>query len=282
MAKDVTAQVMTITPRMAAGWLEHNCPRNRKLRRAKVEQYAADMRAGRWRLSDQAISFDCRGDLVNGQHRLQAVVAADTPVAALVVRNLPAEAMMVLDGGMRRTTDDNLAIAGRAYPKQCGPTVRRLLAGARAFYAAITDQEVDAFLAVHHEAVAFAHRAVPAGKFGSASIRAAVARAAILGRDRARLERFGEVLTTGLMTPGDEAAVLLRNHVFDAATSYGGRDRLALYLKAEAALDAYLRGDRARKLPDAKGELFPIPGIDLPPEDAAPAVVVLKAKVRPA
>jgi hypothetical protein len=53
-------QVYSVSPDLAAKWLEHNT-RNRKLRQSVVNKYAADMREGRWLLTGDAIAFDKNG-----------------------------------------------------------------------------------------------------------------------------------------------------------------------------------------------------------------------------
>lgn len=261
--KKPTVEIMNVTPQMAENWLEQNSDRNRKLRESKVAQYEADIRAGRWRLSDQAISFDVNESLVNGQHRLHAVIRADRAIISLVLKGLPTEAMLIIDGGMKRSTDDNFGMIGRDYPKQCGGTVRRVLLGIRSYAGrAFTDQEVDEFMKQNCKAVRFAHRVLPGGKFGSASIRAPLVRAYIKRQSCTRLERFGEVLTTGMMIPGDEAAIHLRNFVMNLATSHDGRGRASLYGKTEAALAAFLRNEPMKRLTVATEELFAIRAID--------------------
>ena len=76
-------KVMTITPQMAAEWLNHNfC--NRKLSLSVANKYARDMASGRWELNGEAISFDCDGNLKNGQHRLKAACIANVSFTSVV------------------------------------------------------------------------------------------------------------------------------------------------------------------------------------------------------
>lgn len=70
----ITEEVVDVTPEIAAAWLERNTV-NRPLRRFVVDRYAADMSAGRWKMSpDNIIAFDADGNLIGGQHRLHAVI----------------------------------------------------------------------------------------------------------------------------------------------------------------------------------------------------------------
>lgn len=257
----VKVRLMTVEPAQAEEWLRKNCENNRRVVRSRVKQYAADMRAGRWRLSDQAVSFNAESRLVNGQHRLHACVESGEPFLTLVVWNLPGESMMALDGGKKRTTDDNMTVSGREWPRGAGATVRRLFTGLKhSVSRPYSDQEVDEFLAECSEAVRFAHAVLPRGKCASAAIRAVVARARIALGERAetRLRNFASVLLTGLMKEGDEAGVLLRNYVLEDANAGGGTGRKNLYAMAESALAAFLKEQAPKKLSPATSELFPL------------------------
>lgn len=91
-----------ITPRIAADMLAQNGI-NRPLRKGAVERYAADMLAGRWLPSNDAITVDIDGNLLNGQHRLHAVVLAGIPVEFLVATGYPSESMVAMDSGALRS-----------------------------------------------------------------------------------------------------------------------------------------------------------------------------------
>jgi hypothetical protein len=74
---------MTITPDMAATWLETS-EGNRRIRQDHVNTLADHIRHGRWRLTHDPIAFDHNGKLVDGQHRLWAIVLAGKAVRAMV------------------------------------------------------------------------------------------------------------------------------------------------------------------------------------------------------
>jgi hypothetical protein len=66
-----------ITPETAAAMLAKNIG-NRIPRPNTVRFYAAEMTAGRWQETHQALAVDCDGNLVDGQHRLLAIVLSQT------------------------------------------------------------------------------------------------------------------------------------------------------------------------------------------------------------
>jgi hypothetical protein len=273
---DPIVEIRTITPAQAAEWLEHNFSGNRKMQEPLIQEYAADMKAGRWTLNDQGISFNTRHELVNGQKRLAACIRANVPFVSLVVWNLPDKSVLVIDGQQRRSTDDNFRMAGLDFPRGVGATVRRLLLGTLTKWRPFSDPEVETFLRLYGDAVRLTHKALPGGKFSHASIRAPVARAAILGLGAGKLPqapqlqpadvegvlvRFGSVLGDGFMQPGEGAAVRLRNQVLEGGVGIKGW-KYRLYALTETALVDFFKGREPKQLTPAANEQFPIPEED--------------------
>jgi len=98
-----------VDPATAARWLKQNT-HNRRMRPAHVGNLARDMAAGNWRLTGEAIKFASDGALLDGQHRLAAVVKSGETVMMLVVRNLSPDAQTVMDTGNKRTAADALGL----------------------------------------------------------------------------------------------------------------------------------------------------------------------------
>lgn len=77
---------MRITREMAIAWLGNNLT-NRILRSRRVRLYAADMVAGRWRGEDSTIKINAKtGALINGQHRLSALIESGLPFVWMLVQ----------------------------------------------------------------------------------------------------------------------------------------------------------------------------------------------------
>ena len=98
-------KVMMVTPEMAKEWLTYNMKGNRPVMKNTVHSYARQMRAGQWNLTHQGIAFDELGELIDGQHRLSAVIEANIPVKMNVtfnVRRSPGE-VFTIDMGRKRT-----------------------------------------------------------------------------------------------------------------------------------------------------------------------------------
>jgi hypothetical protein len=103
--------VQKISPQRAAEMLAANTA-NRPLSRSTVRGFAEAMRRGDWLVTHQGIAFDTRGVLVDGQHRLAAIVEADLPVEMTVFTDVEPDTFDVLDTGKRRNAADVLAIEG--------------------------------------------------------------------------------------------------------------------------------------------------------------------------
>lgn len=116
-----------VSPASAENWLGKSTNEaNRNARRRKVEQYARDMAEGRWTESNDAITFDEDGKLLNGQHRLMAIVKHGKPVEMLVARGVPRSAQVAMDTGSKRLFADHLQMAeGRAYSTRLAAAVRQ-------------------------------------------------------------------------------------------------------------------------------------------------------------
>lgn len=103
----------TITPTRAQTWLrDSHDAHNRPVQPEKVRTYAEMMRAGRWKESGQPIHFDENRQLMNGQHRLRAVVESGKTIKEWVAYGFPRELFAVLDTGLRRTPGQVASMAG--------------------------------------------------------------------------------------------------------------------------------------------------------------------------
>lgn len=109
---EVHVSLMTITPVVAAEWLKRNTSKNRKVHAGLVLKYAEDIRAGRWQINGSTIVMASTGAIIDGQHRLLAIVEAQRPVQAMVVSGVNDAAFETIDTGRARTPADVLSIMG--------------------------------------------------------------------------------------------------------------------------------------------------------------------------
>lgn len=121
-----TVSWVHVDPDMARRMLAHN-KINRNIRPAKVNTYASDMTAGRWTIDTNAICTDPDGYLLNGQHRLNAVIKSGTTVLFAIMRNVPRDAMKNMDTGAARSPGDTLRFAGERNANNLAAIARQLV-----------------------------------------------------------------------------------------------------------------------------------------------------------
>lgn len=115
-----------ITPAMARKYLERNT-HNRSLSQPRVDRYAADIRNGKWKLTASSIQFDKSGKLIDGQHRLHAVVKANKAAKFTVAEDLDEDIFDVIDTGKNRTAGDLVSMSGVKYPALVASIAKRIL-----------------------------------------------------------------------------------------------------------------------------------------------------------
>ncbi len=147
------SSVVMVSPEMAARWLKRN-EANRVLRPHKVDQYARDMTSGRWELTG-AIEFDIAGNLIQGQHRLNAVVKSGCTVAMFVLRGISPNAQRVMDSGIGRTAADNLHMDKGVKNAVAVASIARQRISSTLGTTAVSNSEIEDYVASNPE-IAFA------------------------------------------------------------------------------------------------------------------------------
>ena len=118
----VTAKSMLITPQIAAEMLVRNT-KNRNMSKSYVAALARDMAAGKWQENGDSIRFAKGGVLLDGQHRLTAIVQSQTPIRCWIIEGVDPESMRTIDSGKKRTYSDRLSINGVRNHSRYGPTI---------------------------------------------------------------------------------------------------------------------------------------------------------------
>lgn len=116
-------EVVLVTPELAAQMLSRNS-HNRNLRESVVARFATDMLEGNWTWNAQPIMFSRDGVLLDGQHRLSAIVRSGVAMSLLVVRGLDATAQETIDVGLRRSFNDVLTLRGETNANMLAAIVR--------------------------------------------------------------------------------------------------------------------------------------------------------------
>jgi len=105
---DQDDQGVEITPEVAKAFLAKRAPYQRPVSRALVREYVDMMRAGKWVLNGDSITFDTDGYMFNGNHRCEAVVASGVTIRCHVSGNYPPDTYKRTDRGAKRSAGDDV------------------------------------------------------------------------------------------------------------------------------------------------------------------------------
>lgn len=108
-AKAMKISIMQITPDLAAEFLKRNTG-NRAIRKTAVNQYADDLRRGNWKLTHQGVAISPNGRLLDGQHRLSAIVQSGISAQMVVALDVDDDSYAVIDRGKPRRLTDALGM----------------------------------------------------------------------------------------------------------------------------------------------------------------------------
>jgi hypothetical protein len=254
---------MTVTPQTALEWLENANSRNRPLSQNHINKLARDMKNGQWKLTHEGIAFDPNGVLLDGQHRLWAIVESETAIQTLVFYNVASDSVLTINGGRPRTVVDILKIANRdGHLSNSHTSTLRAMLGGYGTLPTLTPQETSEILAIHREAIDFAVKHLSYCRsqgICNATTRAVIARA-WYSSDHDRLVQFCDILTSGIVgyIPSATAMMALRHYLMMTKDSSAGARR-ERYGRTERALRAFLNDESIAKLVAANKELYPLP-----------------------
>lgn len=111
----IDMQVRTINPAIAKAMLG-NMVVNRAIDPNRVKRYQGAMERGEWNLGDP-IMLNCDGSIIEGQHRLHAVIKADTAVPFVIIEGYdPEKTFGIVGSGKERTARDWFSIRGDKNP----------------------------------------------------------------------------------------------------------------------------------------------------------------------
>lgn len=110
------AAIVVVTADLAREWLSRNT-HNRRVNETYVSTLAEAMTRGEFQFNGDAIRLSATGTLLDGQHRLCAVVRTGIAIRQVVVRGLAVDAQVTMDRQHKRTLGHHLDIMGEARTK---------------------------------------------------------------------------------------------------------------------------------------------------------------------
>lgn len=225
--RNVTSDVVCITPAIAAEWLRANTGNFRRIDMSRVNCYAADIKAGLWDLNGETIVFGADGELKNGQHRLTAIIKADSSIQSVVVRGITCSAAHI-DRGKPRSVAQWIAHGGVRNAPMVAAIARLCVGYAKGLWPlqgwgidTMTDNEVLEFAEAHHEGINASLTGTRLKGVRSSNLVAVM----FVGCNLADINKsetarwFRDGLVTGSDLDQNDAVLHLRNRILQASKS---------------------------------------------------------------
>lgn len=149
------AYLVDVTPALASAWLGVG-RFNRRINYNTVNKYVRQINSDLWRCTHQGIAFTREGVLIDGQHRLLAIVKANKTVPLVVFLNQSLENFAFIDCGRNRSNLDTMRLGQTdgTLSSLHTQTVRSFLAGRFCRTAnRWSNAEINDAYAIHHEAI---------------------------------------------------------------------------------------------------------------------------------
>lgn len=237
---EVRTQVQVITPDLARQYLEKNKKDNRKLRKSNVKRFTEQIIAGEFILTHQGIAFDETGNLIDGQHRLNAIIDAGKPVEMNVTVGLSTKAFAVTDQGVKRTPADILNCSQRV--AEVSTLALRMIKGVRG--SAILSP--DELMTIHEKLVAetaelLAINPTVTVYFSSSPVRLAAVTRILAGENKAYIhDLYGKLVRAEVSSLPPIASLWVGQHMKGKLKSADKLDTLAraLYCLDETKADS--------------------------------------------
>lgn len=256
----ITASLETITPAISQAYLD-TMKLNRRLNDDRVDLYAKDILNDRWdSTTGESIKFNERGDLIDGQHRLNAVVEAGKAIQILVVRGCSEASQAVIDSGQARSSAQSLQLMGIEVNIREASIFRAMFSSIdKMTRRDISRSQVAELFPKYQESVRFSSVTHGSNFQSATQLRGLVARAYYCGVDPERLSRFLTIFDTGVSEHRTDAVVIaIRNHYLSNKKRSSTTDRAIAYSKYMYGLNLFLNHSTSNTLRLSKQQLWKI------------------------
>lgn len=243
------SEVILVTPDMAKSWLSDRFESQRQVSQQKVSMYLREMRLGYWKLTHQPIAISSEGKVLDGQHRLEALIQYGQPLRMTVVLNADPDTFGVIDRGYTRTKIQVAKMAGCDFLSSASVSALHTLLWVPGVMSSAQKgwsfQDLP-IVANHFEPQLNVVFAKGLSEFRVGYVRGAVLRALISQpHQEKKIARFLKVLTEGVVEHKSEnAAVQLGQRLISSATVKGNsiNHRFLAYGMTTHALKLFFSG----------------------------------------
>lgn len=148
--------LVEVTPELARAWLDRG-NFNRPPSQTTIARYVRQIKAGLWKRTHQGLAFTQAEILIDGQHRLHAIIQTGMTLPMLVFINEPTENFEFIDCGRNRSNLDMLRLGMRdaTITSKHIQTLRSFLAGRFCMTTRWTNAELNRIFPQYAGAIAF-------------------------------------------------------------------------------------------------------------------------------
>lgn len=256
----------TVTPEVAKGLLVNHNAQNRNENQNHIDVITREMSSGNWQLNHQPIAVDGNADLIDGQHRLAALLKYGKPLPFLIViyNGRTTGITNSIDTGKPRTYLDHRAMRGDFTMNNHHQGMLRFLLGmatdsyGRTRY---SSNALDAAADEYGEAVEFVLTCHGNHVKGVTCPMMAAVAAAYGHIPNEKIKRFMDVLSTSTASESDPAEqtilTLLKNQ--NRVNNYSTGARIDTFKRTQRALHAYANGVVLTKMYVPSSDELPYP-----------------------
>lgn len=246
-------ELVDITPQMAKRWLEHN-EGNRPINHAAVNVMVKDILANQWDTSHQGIAIASDGTVVDGQHRLTAIVKANKTVKMWVQYN--AIKSSHIDAGLKRSESNRMQMGD----EEMGWINQRILASINLVIAIFPRMNLNQtenkmrWCKEHAEELQIANNRTKRTKIkrlNSSGVAAAYLTALLNNVPESYIAEFSEAFTSGFTrNDAEKYAILLRNELLGYSENVEGSTwRKYVYYRACNRINQFYLEATGQKAP---------------------------------
>ncbi|MCL2117958.1 MAG: hypothetical protein FWH27_05975 [Planctomycetaceae bacterium] len=254
--------IVNVTPELARMWLTNN-NFNRPRNSETVAKYVRQIRENRWRLTHQGIALTKNGFLLDGQHRLWAIIECDVTLPMRVFANEPIENYEVIDCGRNRSNLEIVRMSAKdsTLTSAHTQTLQSMLAGRFCKTAnRWTNIEMNELFEEHKVAVNFVvdqFRDCKDKRINDRTVKGAIARA-FYHIPQETLSTFCSLL----VGKNDHPCRAVIDALIGFLTYYSDRKentKREIYRRCELVLEAFINNSADVSFNKSITELFPLP-----------------------
>ena len=247
--KKIIAKLVSVTPDYAATLLEKNTT-NRNISHITVKCYAQAMASGEWMQNGQTITIAEDGTILDGQHRLWAVIESGITITFLIVFNVKKDAIVTIDSGISRTFRHLLQIKQSKHATTAASMTKLAWIhdhfdsemSNSACKISLRNPVLECYYDENKDLIERAAAIADTGKHHFVKSHMALAIYIFLRRNPGKAEEFASLLKSGEKLYPKHPILTLRMKLFDNVMSRNkltARETLAYYIKA---WNAFLKG----------------------------------------